>query len=54
MTSNREFAATDTIFQAACAAAVYTNQKEVKPTKRQASKWRRGFGIAFTTAQEEV
>ena len=42
--TNRMFAQTDTPFRAACRAA------HIEPTRRQASKFRRGEGLAFRTA----
>jgi hypothetical protein len=39
---NIDFAKTDSIFRAACAGA------GTPPTSRQAAKWRRSTGIAFT------
>ena len=39
--TNKEFAATDAAFKAACKKA------EVDPTSRQASKWRNKFGAAW-------
>lgn len=39
--TNREFSEVDTKFREACKAA------GVQPTKRQASKYRRGLGSAF-------
>ncbi len=41
----KDIAANDKTFQAACAAA------SVKPTKRQASKWRRKMGAAYNAVQ---
>jgi hypothetical protein len=41
--TNKYFAKTDTHFQEACILA------EVKPTKRQASKFRNSKGIAYKT-----
>jgi len=41
--TNREFAKTDTEFQRKCELA------KVNPTKRQASKFRRGEGAAYRT-----
>lgn len=46
--TNREFAATNARFQAACEAA------GVPPTTRQASKYRRGRGIALKQAAREA
>ena len=43
--TNREMAATDKAFRAACAAA------GVEPTKRQASKFKRGLGQASRAAR---
>lgn len=40
MLTNKEFAATNDAFKSACEA------HSVKPTARQASKWRRGRGLA--------
>ena len=40
--SNRIFSNTDQNFKNACDAA------GVKPTRRQASKFRKGYGLAFT------
>lgn len=39
--TNREFAGTDTQFKSAC------ESEKIKPTKRQASKYRRKEGIAY-------
>ena len=39
--TNKEFAKTDPKFRAACERA------GIEPTARQASKYRRGFGLAF-------
>jgi hypothetical protein len=40
--TNREFATTDTTFIKAC------ERVGIKPTARQASKWHRRIGLAFT------
>ena len=42
-TTNAQFAKTNLEFRTACAVA------NVAPSKRQASKWRRGWGIARVT-----
>ncbi len=39
--NNRDFAATNAEFRAACERA------KIPPSQRQASKWRLGFGIAW-------
>ena len=40
-TTNRQFAETDATFRAACERA------GIEPSKLQASKWRRHFGVAW-------
>lgn len=45
-TYNKEFASTDQLFRKACDLA------GVQPTKRQASKWRRGLGAAYSKKNE--
>jgi hypothetical protein len=44
--TNKEFAKENDLFRAACEMA-QEEHKNLKPTKRQASKFRRGKGIAF-------
>jgi len=39
--TNAEFANTDKVFREACEKA------DIKPTRRQASKWRRKVGLAW-------
>jgi len=41
--TNKEFAAVGDLFRKACTMA------GIEPTARQASKWRRGFGLAYQT-----
>ncbi len=41
--TNREFAGRNGVFQAAC------QEAGIEPTTRQASKWRRGEGLALNT-----
>ena len=45
--TNDQFANTDRAFGEACRKA------GIKDTKRQASKFRRGFGLAFNTMKEK-
>lgn len=44
LATNAQFAVENETFRAACAAA------DIPPTRRQASKWLRGFGAAIKTA----
>ena len=44
--TNIEFAKNDSAFKAACEAV------GLKATSRQASKWRMGFGLAFTKGRK--
>ena len=46
--SNKSFAKTNVVFQEAC------TKVGAEPTKRQASKFRRGMGKAFTGRKGEV
>ena len=45
--TNAAFAKTDAAFREAC------EQAGIEPTIRQASKFRRGFGLAFTTRKSQ-
>jgi hypothetical protein len=44
--TNKEFAEKDEAFKEACA------KVNLPATKRQASKWRRGFGLAYKGKEE--
>ena len=44
--TNTEFAKNDSSFRTACEAV------GLEPTARQASKWRMGFGLAFTKGRK--
>jgi len=46
--TNQEFAKTNSKFKAACEAA------GIEPTQRQASKWRRKVGLAYTTGRRAL
>jgi len=46
--TNTEFAKNDSAFKAACEAV------SLPATSRQASKWRMGFGLAFTRGRKIV
>lgn len=46
--TNREFAKDDELFKTACEVV------DLKPTARQASKWRRGFGKAYRQGMKQA
>ena len=54
--TNKQFAEKDKSFKDACANVKWKWDKNIggslPPTKRQASKFRRGFGIAYKTMKE--
>ena len=53
--TNAEFVETNVEFLEACKQTITTNEhKDLKPSRRQASKWRRRKGIAWKIGRPEL